>query len=267
MKTYFTLIFTLCTLLSSQLYGQNCEPDDFYQDSTGGVYPRPVSDSLPEAGIDKVACVGQEYYFNFTVKVPDTILFNGVPLVILRLRLRSSEPISGLPSGISHICEPETCDMLAGTLGCIALTGIPDETNTPGDYPLIIKIDLVTTFGVIPTEFPNPALAPGQYILKLEDGNSEECMSSFVKQSRQVKPILISPNPGLNNDDLYIHLPEHISGKGSITFFDLSGKAVYYQNEDLLRGIWRINTADLPNGVYLLEITTENEHFTAKYIR
>jgi hypothetical protein len=267
MKSISLLILFIGLLSSAEIVAQNCEPDEIYVDSAGGVYPRPVSDSLPEAGIDKIACIGQEYYFNFTVVVPDTILFNGVPLVVTRIRLRTTEPITGLPVGLSHQCEPANCDMLSGTLGCIALVGIPDEVNEPGEYPLIIKVDIVTSFGAIPTEFPNPALAPGQYIITLEEGNSEACMSSSIINPKTATPLMISPNPGINSDELYIHMPDHVSGSGSISFTDLSGKKIRYITQESIRGIWKIDTSTIPSGVYIVEMKTEKESFIAKFIR
>jgi hypothetical protein len=262
-----TAAIALCIvfLAGNQAQAQVCVPDSSYQDSTAGVYPKPVSEENPDAGIDVPACIGESYYFNMTVVVPDTVIFGGIPLVINRIRLRTNNPVQGLPSGITHACEPTNCDMPANTLGCIALSGIADESNEPKDYPLIIYVDLVTSFAVIPTQFPNPALAPGEYFITVKGADDPECLASVRKNTVKSQPVQIAPNPGSEN--LMVYLPAGFSGKGSIQLVDAGGRVAYQQNTDRLEGIWELNTAGLPAGFYTVLLRGDKQLYQAKYIK
>jgi hypothetical protein len=264
MKHFFTLLTFLFCSTFSLIHGQICYPDSIYQDSSGGVYPKPISEQNPNAGINIPACIGEPYYFNFTVVVPDTIIFNGFPLAIERIRLRSNDPIQGLPVGITYGCNPTNCDMPKNTMGCIALNGILDPSNDPKDYHLIIYVDIVTSFGVIPTQFPNPALAPGEYFITVKELDDPECLSS-TRQIRQSLPVKIAPNPG--NGNLMVYMPIEFSGKGTIQLMDLSGKIVFIKQTNRLEGIYELEISDLPIGIYTLQLIGENQIFTAKYIR
>jgi hypothetical protein len=263
-KSTLLSFFFLAFLSSSALNAQVCVPDSLYRDSTGGVFPRPVSEEYPDAGIDVPACIGDSYFFNFTVVVPDTVVFNGIPLVMRRIRLRANNPVQGLPVGLSHACEPSNCDMAAGTLGCIALSGVVDATNEAKDYPLIIYVDLVTSFAVIPTQFPNPALAPGEYFITVKESNDPECLAS-IRTTLAPQPIKIAPNPGSGN--LMVYLPQGFSGQGTLQLTDQAGRVVYFRRTDRLEGIWDLDLADLPKGFYTLQLIGDKQFYQAKYIR
>jgi hypothetical protein len=253
-----------CCSSFSLLQGQICFPDSTYQDSSGGVYPKPVSEENPNAGIDVPACIGEPYYFNFTVVVPDTIVVGGTPFPIERIRLRSNDPVQGLPVGLTHGCNPASCDMPKLTMGCIALYGIPDPVNEPKNYPLVIYVELVTNFGVFPTQFPNPALAPGEYFITVKEPGDPECQTS-IKQVRQSLPVKIAPNPGSGN--LMVYMPNDFAGQGIIRLMDQSGKFVYFQQTPRLEGIYELEIAHLPTGVYTLQLIGDKQIFTAKYVR
>ncbi len=264
MRLLYTLLTVAFCSSFSLLHGQICFPDSIYQDSSGGVYPKPVSEQNPNAGIDVPACIGEDYYFNFTVVVPDTIIVGGTPFAIERIRLRSNDPVQGLPVGITYGCNPESCDMPKNTLGCIALYGITDPINVPKDYHLIIHVELVTNFGVFPTQFPNPALAPGEYFITVKELNDPECLAN-TQQIRKSFPVKIAPNPGSGN--LMVYMPSDFSGPGIIQLMDLSGKLVYVQHTNRMEGIYELEVSELPSGIFTLQLIGDQQIFTAKYIR
>jgi hypothetical protein len=244
---------------------QVCTPDSTYQDSTAGVYPKPLSEENPDGGINVPACIGEDYEFNLTVVVPDTVVFGGIPLVIRRIRLRTNNPVQGLPNGINFACEPSTCDMPANTLGCIVLNGIADESNEPKDYPLVILVDLVTSFAVIPTQFPNTALAPGEYLITVKSADDPECLASIKKSPQKTAPVQIAPNPG--SDNLMVYLPLGFSGQGEIHLLDQNGRIVYREVTNRLEGIWELPTATLPAGFYTVFLKGDRQLYQAKYVK
>jgi len=265
MKTIFYILtlLTLGTLLSAQI---SCEPDPFYADSTGGVYPRPVSDEWPDAGIDVVACPGQDYFFNFTVNVPDTIFLGTIPILVSRVRLRTSEPVQGLPAGLTFTCNPANCDMPRATQGCIALTGVVNSDVEPGIYPLEILVDIVTNFGLtVPTQFPNEAIAPGEYFIIVGEPDGEDCLSVSTIERISKEEITIFPNP--SSGDFQILLPESIHQTLSLQVINSIGQTVAFRTEVAVSNrIADFSMSGLKPGTYLINIISGESRFTKTII-
>lgn len=266
MKSLYIIILfaTTCLTLSAQM---SCEPDPFYADSTGGVYPRPVSEAFPDAGIDALACPGQEYLFNFTVNVPDTILFAGTPIGVERVSLRGENPVTGLPAGLSFVCNPSDCDMAKNTQGCIALVGTVSEDVTPGVYPLEILVNIVTSLGIsVPTQFPNPAIAPGEYFIVVGEPDGEGgCLTVSLMETLSDQPLSLFPNPA--RGEVQIIVPDKSIQQATLTVFDVLGRPVIHSKEQLMdKGQCRISTAQLSAGTYFVNIADSNHRYQAKMV-
>lgn len=268
-----SLLSTLAIMLVSalSLHAQVCTPDETFRDSTGGVYPVPVSDENPEGGIQVAGCPGQEYFFSFTVKVPKTFEFGGTPITVTSIRLRTDTPIQGLPNGLSYACAaPPTCTMLADSLGCIAITGTINAAVQPGNYPLTILIDLVTSFGAIPTQFPNSLIAPGEYILKVEDSGSDYCRSLSVHRLPVVQEaVQVFPNPGYGAVQLRLD-NSWTQEKTAIRWFDAMGRQVHAQEEYPAGSGSVLISSDLsrlPAGCYSYEVSNRVQRSTGTYIK
>jgi hypothetical protein len=266
MRTVHTLrLFILCVLLPSALMAQTtCEPDQIYADSTGGVYPRPYTDSMPEAGINVIACAGQTYFFNFTVNVPDSIQLGTLNIPVSRVRLRTTTPVRGLPQGLNYVCNPGNCDMPAGTLGCIALVGTVNAGVAPGVYPLEILVDIVTTFGlVVPTQFPNEAIAPGTYFIVVgEPDGACNTVSVVTRENHEI--LTLSPNP--TNQDIRIDASTFIGNQLQVTVTGINGQ-IWYTNQitKLSNDPLILSIQQLPPGNYIAHIADGQKVYTGKF--
>ena len=145
------LLFTITILVfSGRIEGQACLPDSMYIDSSGFVFPLPY-DSLnnPMGGIDKEACINQEFEFTWTLKVPDTVLFPGIPIPIPvdYFRIDTIGAISNLPSGLTYKCNPPNCLFDAGSLGCVIIQGTPLPALPLGDSSKVREGDEIAFTG------------------------------------------------------------------------------------------------------------------------
>lgn len=265
-RLFYILVMNFC--VATFCMGQvSCEPDEFYADSVGGVYPRPVSEAFPDAGIDLPACPGQDYYFNLTINVPDTILFGDFTLEVVRVRLRTDDPVKGLPDGLTFVCNPSNCDMPAGTLGCVAVTGTVSADVDPGIYPLEILVEIVTGVGIpIPTQFPNEAIAPGEYFIVVEEPNEDgECLSVSVHELTSVQKLSIFPNP-TDGGSFNIQIPDNIQNENIVVnIYDLSGKPVY-SNNFLAQEKLTIENGQLASGIYTVMLKSNASSFVGKLV-
>jgi hypothetical protein len=260
------VVIVLITLNNTRGIAQvNCEPDETYADSTAGVYPRPVSEQYPDAGIDVIACPGEDYFFTFTINVPDTILLGTTPIAISRVRLRTDTPVTGLPEGISHACEPTNCDMLAGTLGCVALSGTVGSEVESGIYPLVILVELITSFGLaIPTQFPNDQIAPGEYFLTVGEKNDDgECVISSNTESFTNEGLSLFPNPA--SDRLHVRLDTRQTGNFFWQIWDTRGKLISQGKSDNIKDNLEISLQGIPSGNYRLLISNGTKTYHAPF--
>jgi hypothetical protein len=160
MKKLLTLFFSLVT--ASLMFGQICVPDDTYADTTG-VFPPPYQeDDCPDCGITDTACIGNDFYFVFTIAVGESIeIVPGFPQTLDSVVVDS---ITNMPEGIVLDCNPSSCVYPQSFLGCAVLSGIPTANNTPGNYSLVIHTNVYTGGSAlpIPITFPNSLIAPGE---------------------------------------------------------------------------------------------------------
>ena len=226
MKLHILFAKLVFILISCMASAQNCIPDQFYADSVAGVYPRPLSDLYPDAGIQAAACIGEPYAFNFTVKLTDTVMIGTTKIPINSIRLRADSAVIGLPAGISFRCEPPSCEVPANSLGCIELFGTPEASNLPGEYPLEIHAELLTPFLIIPIKFPDVNISPGAYTLTLGNENGpEECTTlSVFNPDDKTFPLEVYPSFGQGSAMLL--LPQLENKSANLFISDMMGKII-----------------------------------------
>jgi len=261
-------IFLLISMMSAGVSAQmTCEPDPFYADSIGGVYPRPISEAFPNAGIDVPACPGQDYFFNFTVIVPDSILFGNTAIGVERVSLRGDNPVTGLPAGLSYVCSPANCSMDKNTRGCIALVGTVESGVTPGIYPLEILVTIVTSLGIpIQTQFPNEAIAPGEYFIVVGEPNEEgECLTVSLVETTSDQSLTMFPNPA--KGEVQVLVPNRLMQQATLTVFDALGRPVISDKQLHVKdGQCQFSTAHLTSGTYIVTISDHQQRYQAKLV-
>ncbi|MBK7428046.1 MAG: T9SS type A sorting domain-containing protein [Saprospiraceae bacterium] len=263
---FFQLLFIGISGLAT---AQNCIPDQFYADSVAGVYPRPLSDLYPDAGIQAPACIGEPYTFNFTIKLTDTVTIGAIKLAINSIRLRADTPVIGLPSGISYRCEPPSCEVPANSLGCIELFGTPEASNIPGQYPLEIHAELLTNFGVIPIEFPDANISPGTYTLTLGDENGPDECITLSTHSPYVKTFPLEVYPSFGHGFAMIYLPELKNNSANFFISDIMGKTILKREIFKISGnqTSAIDISHYPAGTYIIQLQDGNLTYRTKYIK
>ena len=235
-------------------FSQACLPDSTVKDSAVGVYPKPISPTNPNGGINKPACINKPFEFNLTVKISDTVTIPGVPIPVNLnfAKIPTKDAISGLPKGIGYECNPPDCIFPKNSIGCLILKGTPTSDNTPGIYRPVIKITLSTLFGNFDLEYPGQFF-PGEYLLTLLD---EKCNVS-TRNPLEFKNLwypAISSGMILN--------PMHQSGK--IELLNSFGQKVW--DTKSFSGQQFDFPTNIPDGMYLICWTEQGIHFAQKIL-
>lgn len=227
MKLQIATIFFIFTIfnLNAQVY---CLPDSLYRDSTVGVYPRPVTPENPNGGITKPACINKPYEFVLTIKIPDTVSFQGIVVNLNSAKIETTGAIQNLPVGITYACNPPDCVFPKLSLGCIKLYGTATSTNLPGKYKPVITLNLSTAFGTFPISYPG-AQFPGEYILTLLD---ESCQVGLSNPSEEKQSWFPNPsngnfhttNPNVQNIKLYNSFGQMVYSNFGSTRIDIENQ-------------------------------------------
>lgn len=90
--------------------------------------------------------------------------------------------------------------------------------------------------------------------------NSYKAEQQAAVQSTQVAPVWkIQPNPA--NEGLYVFYEQPIDGGTQVQLQATDGRLMRQQNiADEGSSIVYVNTTELPDGIYLLRVTQNNEH-------
>ncbi|NOT38811.1 MAG: T9SS type A sorting domain-containing protein [Saprospiraceae bacterium] len=252
MKNFYGILFILLSIQT--LFGQVCQPNLLYQDSTAGVYPRPIIPGGSGKGIDKSACINKPYEFVFTVVIPDTLRIPGVPLLLTltHAKIETTGAISNLPLGIDYFCNPPSCEFPKKSIGCLILKGTPTNANMPGTYKPIIKLTIGTLLGNITIDYPGVQF-PGEYFLELLD---ENCV--IATQDINIVNDNFFPNP----TDGWINSREENIFDLKLT--DLHGKTIKMQSQAFNNKF--ILPTEINNGFYLLHWKSVNRSYVQKIL-
>ncbi len=266
MKKSFLLI--VCLGFANFLFAQVCQPDTVrYRDSTAGVFPLPYDAILsPNGGINKPACLGRPYTFQFTVKVSDSITVSGIRLPLDSLFLATTGAVTGMPTGLTYSCNPPNCSFRRRTYGCIVLSGTPVQSNQLGDYQLRISGTAVLSGFPIQQTFPSASF-PGEYKIRLLATNATECTSATVETlSEEITRLQVAPNP--THGKAQILLSAVFEDNIIVKIIDMTGKVIERRNVQILQGENNLdlNAENLANGMYLLQLIRGEKMMTQRFI-
>lgn len=245
----------LTATLTSQ--AQNCVRDSsVLLVDTVFISPRPYTANYQVYGLAP-ACIGQPYAQSVTIKIPATYTFMGIPIVITNANIAPTNAITGLPTGITYLCDPPNCVFNANTLGCILLYGTPsDPAQAPDTFDLKIKANIVgTVFGSpanIPIDFPGP-IAPGNYYLRLFAAGN--CLSAAYDFASPITSIKNTPNPF--DQQTTIEVESSVAGGFHFEVFNLMGQRVHTQMIEITTGTnqFTFDAGNLPNGAYYYSLS------------
>jgi hypothetical protein len=248
-------IFSLLCIFSFAQAQTTCKPDIKFKDSTG-VFPRPFSPQFPNGGIPLPACIGKPYDFTFTASFPAA--FSGLPLDYVRID-STSKGISGLPAGLSFICNPPGCRFKALTPGCLRIIGTPTAANAVKDYPLIfngfLKLSIAAETALsYPSVFPINGLPNGDYILKLLPST---CNVSTTELPEGISKLTAFYQLG----NIQINMDADRNLNGSFILRDIVGRQLDITPFSVGGGpsIFEISADQLTGGMYVLEVRIDNQ--------
>lgn len=249
-KTLLTLI-VLCTAFYA--FSQVCRRDSsLYTQDTSLISPRPT----PPGGTQHTlwaACINQPYEQSITIKVPSTFTFNDIQIPVTNVSIATSGAITNLPAGITYTCDPPNCVFNANTLGCVLLSGTPNNpAQAPKTFEPIIKATIATTILPLNIDFPGP-IAPGTYYLDLLAAGT--CSSSASDFSSQINSIKNTPNPF--GHQTLIEVRSATTGSFSFEVFNPVGQRIHQQAIILQEGNnqFTFDAGDLANGLYFYTIS------------
>ncbi len=245
--------FLLAGLLST---AQTCVRDSSLLMDTLFISPRPYTAAYPVYALS-AACIGQPYNQSVTIKIPATYTFQGIPINITNASIATTNAITGLPTGISYLCNPPNCVFNANTLGCILLYGTPtNPAQAPDTLDLKIKANISgTVFGSpanIPIDFPGP-IAPGNYYLRMF--SSGNCLTAAYDFGSPITSVKNTPNPF--DQMTLIEVESAVAGGFHFEVLNLVGQRVHSQMVELSTGTnqFTFDAGKLPNGSYYYSLS------------
>lgn len=238
------LLFIPFLILAHGVSAQ-CEPMFDFGDEEFGVAPDTVQ-NLDTADIDNF------YSQQVDVRIPANAGFANLPFIAIDSA--SLAQITGLPDGLSFECNnplPTPCTFPGDTDGCGTIAGVPTEGGT---FDLLITALVYTSF----TAEPIPFNFEG-YRLVVNDPLSTDDVV-------EIEDMTLYPNPA--RDFVNVSLNAQRSGKGHLRLFDMVGKEISSSNVNIPQGefTFEVNTADLPEGVYIYRLDAFGESTTRRLV-
>jgi len=240
------LLFVLAVIMyTANTFGQSCMPDPLYMDSLYGAWPDTIT-NFP---------AGQQGVFYSQVldfKLPADAgevdpTFAGVPLDSAVLT-----DVTGLPPGLSYVCDNSSCSWLGGEQGCASIFGTP---TTPGTYDVVIELDgWVTVIFAI----SQPAVFTG-YVIEITPA-----LDILIYQKDEFSSKQNSPNPFA--EETLIKFTTGQSADVDLRVVDIIGNIVHKQTVHAFAGenAIRFRNDALSDGIYMYTLSNGERSITKK---
>lgn len=230
-----------------------------------GIYPNPLIDSNLPAGE-----VGSSYSTTISVIVAgDTtidlspIIGFPVPPVMANIAGQRINSIDALPPGMSYACFPSSCDIMADSAGCVAISGTP---TTAGSYQPVMDTEIgiivpaaTPVIGGDTIFIPIPGLT---YDLEVTDPTVaiDDINANSIALLEQ------GPNPFHTYTNIHYSAPR--PGTVSFQVRDLTGKVMYQNASRAIAGenTIRFERNGLSSGIYLATLSNGDSDATFKMV-
>jgi hypothetical protein len=240
------LSFSIVAGFYSLSFGQNCSPNQVWADTTDyGVIPDTIQNFPP--------AVQNEFYtsdLNFKVPVDATLASSSAPAgsTIQSFTVTS---VSGLPTGLSYVCNNSNCTYNGGANGCANVYGTPTVT---GVFPVTINITANVLINPLIPALPTPTSFSGYKIVVGVAGSVEQFIS----------PITVSPNPV--NDLITIEGITSSTKANLVSIVNLEGKEVASKVVSSDNTI-SFDLTGVKSGMYFVNVTHASGVETVKFIK
>lgn len=270
-KSLLLSLFSFLCLFQANAQWGNCAPDLIYADSSFGVFPAPLNAANPDGGIPTTACVGGDYYFTWTMKIPEVVETSLLTVNVDSIVVTADDAIINLPTGMTYAMNPENGVFTPeDSLACITIFGTPQQEGTY-DLKIVLTIysqDLIIVGGSQTFELPSNLIAgaEGNYFLVVEPAGTAGCFTSVDDVLAESFSVRNLPNPFSNYTNVEI-VAEH-SDDLIFRVYDLIGNEIHRENIQVIEGInnFEFDGSHLSNGIYTYMIEKDGALVTSKMV-
>ncbi len=254
-----TLLFSFCF---TQGIAQVCTPIPL---PLAGVYPNPLIDSnLPagEVGVAYSTTILVIVAGDTTIDLSPLIGFP-VPPITANIVGQRINAIGSLPPGLSYACNPSTCEILADSAGCVAITGTPTMAGT-------YQPNMDTEIGiVIPSG--TPVIGGDTIYLPIPGLNydlevTQPTVSIDDIHENAIALLEMGPNPFHTSTQIHFTSPK----PGTVSFMvrDLSGRTMHQSESRAVVGdnSIRFDRNGLSSGIYFGTLSNGESEATFKMV-
>lgn len=260
------VLLLLCAVAwSASSNAQMCVRDSSIYGTNILVVPAPWTVDSPYINT-LPACIGSFYAQSVTLNVPDSasVPILPFPIPINSISLSTSGAISGLPAGLTYLCDPPNCVFNKNTLGCLLIYGTPTSLADTFELSITISISSPISTLPIPVAFPGTVAPGSKYFIEVREAG--QCASGTDDLSGRITSVKNAPNPF--GDQTLIQIESNVDGEFQFDVFDLTGRRVHSQNVSIAIGSnqFTFEAGDLPNGAYYFTFGSDEGKVTRKMV-
>jgi len=239
-------LFVTTFIVNSLSQAQNCTPNQAWADTTAyGVIPDTIQNFPP-------AIQNQFYSSDLNFKVPtDATLASSQAPPNSTIQSFTVNSVTGLPTGLSYVCNNSNCTYNGGANGCANVYGTPTVT---GVFPVTINITANVIINPIPLPVPQTVSFTGYKIVVGTAGVVEQVIS----------PITISPNPA--NELINIEGITSATKAKSVSIVNLEGKVIAEKEVSAATNI-SFDLTGVKSGMYFVNVAHASGVETVKFIK
>jgi Secretion system C-terminal sorting domain len=253
MKKGILLILSIFSI--SFLSSQTCVRDSSLLVSGNLVSPTPYNPTTNPVIGTAPACISEPYFQSVTLNVKEMFTLSGITAPLDSITMTTTNALTGLPVGLSYVCDPPNCHFKKNSLGCISIKGTPTAANAPGDYALSIALKVYSPFLPVAYDllFPGTLAPNDKFIIQVKAMG--ECAVSAKDLNGKVATLKNTPNPF--NGTTQIQIESLINGEFNFDVFDILGKRIYNDQIHLFEGNnqFTFDAGKLANGTYFYTIS------------
>ena len=240
------LSFSILVGFYSLSFGQNCSPNQVWADTTDyGVIPDTIQNFPP-------AVQNEFYTSDLNFKVPaDATLVSSLAPAGSTIQSFTVTSVSGLPTGLSYVCNNSNCTYNGGANGCANVYGTPTVT---GVFPVTINISANVLINPILPALPQSTSFSGYKIVVGTAGQIEQIIA----------PLKVVPNPAKNM--ITIDGITSSMKANSVSIVNLEGKLIADKEVSTATNV-SFDLTGVKSGMYFVNVTHASGIETVKFIK